>query len=309
MAEPATPVPALLATRCAICGTEGEATELFPASFTSDAFDSRHFSARRLPDRVHYRMVRCNRCGLIRADPAADPATLAHLYERSSFDYGAEAQNLARTYGRYLARLDRHGAYRGSLLEVGCGNGFFLEEALRRGYAEVRGVEPSQDAIDAAPAHIRKLIVKDVMRPQLLPRASFDTACLFHVFDHLPEPGQTLDELREVVRPGGLVLFIHHDAGAFSARILGERSPIVDIEHHYLYTKQTLRRLVDAHGFEVVETGSVWNTYSLSYLWRLPPWPARLRRVRLGLLGRARLDRVRLTVPLGNLFLVARNPA
>ena len=55
-------------TRCAICGTTGGATEMFPSTITEDAFDARHFSARRLPDRVHYRMVRCDTCGLIRSD-------------------------------------------------------------------------------------------------------------------------------------------------------------------------------------------------------------------------------------------------
>jgi len=188
MIEVVNATPALQATRCAICGTEGNATELYPSTLTPKAFDARTFSARRLPDRVHYRMVKCNKCGLVRADPAADSAEVAGLYARSTFDYGTEVTNLTRTYGRYLGKLDRHGPQRDGLVEVGCGNGFFLEEALRRGYRNVRGIEPSHAAIESAPPSVKALIVEDVLREGVVPDQSASVACLFHVFDHLPEP-------------------------------------------------------------------------------------------------------------------------
>ena len=298
--------PALQATRCAICGTEGNATELFRSTVTPEAFDARHFSARRLPDRVHYRMVRCDKCGLVRSDPAADPAKVASLYARSSFDYATEVANLSRTYGRYLGKLDRHGAQRDGLLEVGCGNGFFLEEALRRGYRDVRGIEPSRDAIESAPPSVRPLIVEDVLRPGVLPAQSTGVVCMFQVFDHLPDPGAALDEVHRVLRPGGLALILNHDADAPSAKVLGERSPIVDVEHYYLYSRATLGRLAAAHGFEVVESGPVWNDYSLSYIARLLPLPGGSKRAAQGLLEMTRLAKPRVRVPLGNLYAVAK---
>ena len=84
-------------------------------------------------------MVKCLRCGLVRSDPVADTDVISELYARSGFHYEAEVRNLTSTYGRYLSELERHGGGRESLLEIGCGNGFFLEEARRHGYAVVRG--------------------------------------------------------------------------------------------------------------------------------------------------------------------------
>jgi SAM-dependent methyltransferase len=297
--------PALRPTRCAICGTLGGATELFPSTVTADAFDARHFSARRLPDRVHYRMVRCNSCRLVRSDPAADPASVARLYERSTFDYGREVPNLRRTYGRYLGRLDRHGVQRSGLVEIGCGNGFFLEEALSRGYVDVKGIEPSLEAIKSASDAVRPLILNDILRAGVLPDNSVSVACLFQVFDHLPEPAQALDELYRVLRPGGRALLLNHDAASLSARVLGDRSPIVDVEHYYLYSRDTLGRLVKAHGFEVVESGSVWNDYTLGYMARLLPLPGGIKRALLRFLAWSRVGSLRVRVPLGNLYLVA----
>jgi len=295
-------------TRCAICGTEGNATELYPANFDPQALNPVVFSARRLPDRVHYRLVRCNTCRLVRSDPIADPGLLAQLYQQSAFTYTDEVADLKRTYGRYLARLDDYGARKGVLLEIGCGNGFFLQQALAQGYRSVRGVEPSRAAIGQAAAEVRGSIICDLMRPGLFGPDEFDVICLFQVFDHVPDPAALLDASLAALRPGGLVLAINHNVTAVSARLLGERSPIVDIEHTYLYSPATMTRIFTEHGFRVRKAGSVRNQYSLRYLAQLLPLPPKPKRVALAWLQGHALGRLRLRVPLGNLYLAAQKP-
>jgi 2-polyprenyl-3-methyl-5-hydroxy-6-metoxy-1,4-benzoquinol methylase len=299
----------LRTTRCAICGTERNATELYPANFESEALNPAVFSARRLPDRIHYRVVKCNACGLVRSDPIADPALLEQLYHQSTFTYDDEVADLKRTYGHYLARLDAFGAQKGALLEIGCGNGFFLQQALAQGYRTVRGVEPSRAAVDQAAPEVRDAIVCGLMRAGLFSRAQFDVICLFQVFDHVPDPADLLEACLAALRPGGLVLAINHNVEAVSARLLGKRSPIIDIEHTYLYTPATMARIFKAHGFEIRRVGSVRNRYSLRYLVRLLPLPAAPKRAAVTWLQECSFGRLRLWVPLGNLFLVAQKPA
>ena len=295
-------------TRCAICGTEGNASELYPANFDLQALNPGVFSARRLPDRVHYRLVKCKTCGLVRSDPIADPALLAQLYHESTFTYTDEVADLKRTYGRYLAKLDHYGARKGALLEIGCGNGFFLQQALAQGYRSVRGVEPSRAAVSQTAPVVRNSIVCDLMRPGLFAPEEFDVICLFQVFDHVPDPGALLEACFAALRQGGLVLSINHNITAVSARLLGERSPIVDIEHTYLYSPATMARIFGAHGFGIRGEGSVRNQYALRYLVRLLPLPAGPKRAALAWLQRHSIGRLRLSVPLGNLYLVAQKP-
>ncbi len=293
-------------TACALCKTEGNASELYPPNFDLGAFNPEVFSARRLPDRIHYRLVRCNACGLVRSDPVADPQTLAQLYAQSSFDYSSELGALRQTYGKYLARLQRLGAKKGSLLEIGCGNGFFLEEALAQGYRSVRGVEPSADAVSRASPAVREFIVCDIARPGLFEPEQFDVICIFQVFDHIADPNTLLEECFRILKHGGLLLIFNHNIEAFSARLLGERSPIIDIEHTYLYSPATLSRLARSHGFEIAHAGPVFNTYSLAYLTRLLPFPAGLKRRVLAALNATPLARIQLPAPLGNAQVVAR---
>ena len=145
----ATPAPELEATRCAICGTPGNTATVYESNFQAENLTPEVFSARRPPDRLHYRIVRCRTCGLLRSDPMLSAEAIEPLYQESRFTYGGETANLQYTYGAYLRGLERHGleqrcVRKGALLEIGCGNGFFLEEAVRQGYGSVAGVEPSR---------------------------------------------------------------------------------------------------------------------------------------------------------------------
>jgi len=296
------------ATCCAICGTEGNSTELYSANFSPEDFSPAVFSARRLPDRIHYRIVRCNSCGLVRSDPVADSSVVAKLYRESTFDYSGEVENLSHTYGAYLARLDAHGVRKDALLEIGCGNGFFLAEASRLGYRDVRGVEPSEAAIQLADDKVRSKIVCAMMTAGLFPRDSFDVVCLFQVLDHIFDPRSLLETCFQILKPGGFVLCLNHNVEALSARLMKDRSPIIDIEHTYLYSAATLGRLFSKLGFQVKESGGVRNTYSLNYLLRLVPSPAAMKNLVLRIAKNTGLARMSLSVPLGNLYVAAQKP-
>ena len=97
----------LVATRCAICGTEGNSATVYPANFDAGAFTPEIFSARRNPDRIHYRLVSCLTCGLFRSDPVASDDVLSDLYARSEFHYGEETTSLSSTTRTRVRLLGR----------------------------------------------------------------------------------------------------------------------------------------------------------------------------------------------------------
>lgn len=295
-------------TACAVCGTFGNASEAYPANFNPEALNPDVFSARRLPDQIHYRMVKCYTCGLLRSDPVADTRLLNQLYALSNFTYADKVEGLKISYGRYLAMLDQWLKQKDSLLEVGCGNGFFLEEALARGYTRVAGIEPSTSAVEKAKPETRPHIVCDVFRPGLFNAAQFDVICFFQTFDHLPDPRAALQEAYRILKPGGGALFINHNVEALSSRIMGEKSPIIDIEHTYLYSPKTMSRVVTLSGFRVLKVGSAVNAYPIEYLLHLLPIPRGIKKSVMSVFQLTGLLQVRLTLNLGNLYLIAQKP-
>lgn len=296
----------LYPSSCAVCGRKSESKQVYPANLDSGAFNPDVFSARRLPDQIHYRIVRCRTCGLLRSDPSASAETIERLYRESSFNYSEETENICWTYGRYLKKLENYGVNKGSILEIGCGSGFFLKEAARQGYVGLYGVEPGRSAVEMAEReHIRNIIC-DIMRPGLFRPGQFDVICMFQLLDHIRDPAALLRECFTVLKPAGLILCINHNIKAFSARLLKGRSPIIDIEHTYLFSPDTMEQIFKLCGFKVRSVGGVCNRYSLFYLTRLLPLPSLLKRAALSLLRINRIGRGSLSVPLGNFYLIAQ---
>jgi SAM-dependent methyltransferase len=293
-------------TECAICAAPTDSDELYPANLDPESFTAAVFSARRLPDQLHYRMVRCRRCGLVRSDPVLSADALAELYRESTFDYGEELEGLRATYGAALDRAAAQLDSRRGLLDVGCGSGFVLEVALQRGWGDVHGVEPSGDAIAKAAPEIAPLIAHDMMRAGVFEDESMSAVTLFQVLDHMPDPVGVLRDCHRILRPGGVILAFNHNVTAWSARLLRERSPIIDVEHTFLYSPETMRQLFSNAGFEVLSVNPVRNTYSVSYLTHLLPIPRAAKQALLPRLRTTTIGQRQLTVPLGNLCLIAR---
>jgi len=296
----------LIPTRCAICDTLENAKELYTANFEPEAFNPEVFSARRLPDMLHYRLVQCNTCKLVRSDPIVDSPLLEKLYKQSAFRYEQEVANLQGTYGRYLRKLEKYSSGKKRLLEIGCGNGFFLEEALRQGYLEIKGVEPSEGAISLATPEIRPHITSEVMQSGLFAKNYFDAICMFQLFDHIAEPNEFLESCIEVLKPGGLILCFNHNFESVSAKVLGEKSPIVDIEHTFLYSPKTMGILFEKHRLKVLEAGFSINRISIYSLTRLIPLPKPMKQALLSALSSSGIGKASLHLPLGNLYLLAQ---
>lgn len=257
---------------CPLCGPLAGKKELYPQNFKLSQINAKVFSARRLPDRLHYRIVQCRQCGLVFSDPILDPAKINHLYHQSLFTYKNRVNDLMATYGYYLKQLEQYQVHKGKLLEIGCGNGFFLTEALRQGYHSVWGIEPSRDAINQAPGKLKKFIRHSVFKPKLFPQNCFDVICFFQTFDHISDPNQFLTDCYDYLKPGGLILAINHDVEAFQAKLLKSYSPIIDIEHAYLYSLKTMKLIFSKNKFVVIKTGPIFNYFPLLTPLKLKLW-------------------------------------
>lgn len=259
---------------CAICGNADSDRILFKKNFSAEKdLNTEIFSARRLPDKIHGTIVKCEKCGLVRSLETIDRKQLNKLYTDSDFTYSNLTQNLRNTYREILKAAGRFVSKKGAFLEIGCGNGFMLEEAKLLGYKKVMGVEPSVDAISYATKSIRNNIVNGILKNNTFPSSKFDLVCLFQVFDHIPDPNEFLEICHKILKPKGVLVLMNHNVRSGSARILGERSPIFDIEHTYLYDQDTIRQILINNQFKVKRVYSPQAIMTIRYITRLLPLP------------------------------------
>ena len=98
-----------------------------------------------------------------------------------------------------------------TVLDLGCAGGFMAEALAQRG-ADVTGIDPAAEAINAARAHARLgglRIGYDVGVGEALPydHSSFDAVVCVDVLEHVADLNKVLAEVARTLRPGGLFLF------------------------------------------------------------------------------------------------------
>lgn len=298
----------MITRTCPLCGSSDTGNIFAEANYQLDQLDSFAFASRKMPEYMHYRLIDCPDCDLLYANPLPKEDYLAEGYGEAAYDSGVEAHFAADTYAGLLpgiaARLpDRHGA-----LDIGAGDGAFLESLLQHGFDGVVGVEPSRAPIAAARQDVRPLLREGIFRAEDYAPESLSLVTCFQTLEHLSDPQQMTRAVSGLLKPGGAVYFICHNRRAISARILGRKSPIFDIEHLQLFSPKSARYLLDKNGFTDVRVTSIVNRYPLRYWLRLLPLPQGLKHSLIATLDRMGLGNVSLPVPVGNLAVVGFKP-
>jgi SAM-dependent methyltransferase len=155
-------------------------------------------------------LQRSFRCQQVAADGGAQ-ATKGRFVPGTATGTETEAAHRARyLWARPLA------AGR-DVLDAGCGVGYGTAMLASGGAASALGVDVSAHAIDAARAEAgaaARFEVADIERLDV-PDASFDLVTCFEVIEYVQHPEHALDELRRVLRPGGLLLISSPNRGVY----------------------------------------------------------------------------------------------
>jgi SAM-dependent methyltransferase len=139
----------------------------------------------------------------------------------------------------------------GRLLEVGCGKGAWLDYQRQYGFA-VTGVELSRSAVEVAHRRYTLDVRLGTLEEAKLPDRSFDLIYMSHVFEHLPDPAATLDDMRRILDTEGLVILKVPNIASASARRFGAAWLGLDLPRHlYHFSPDTITELLRRHGFVV----------------------------------------------------------
>ena len=293
---------------CPLCG-DNDAIVMAEATIDDRKLTASAFASRKLPEYMHSRMVECRLCGMLYANPVLRQDSLAGAYEDASFDSGAESQLAAMTYAALLGPHLNMLPSRGAALDIGAGDGAFVEQLLALGFAGVIGVEPSRAPIEAAKPSIRGHLQRGIFAREQFAPESLDLITCFQVIEHVWDPVKIAQDALGLLKPGGLFFLVAHDRRALSARIMGTKSPIFDIEHLQLFDGPTGTALLRNAGFASIQVSSVRNKYPIDYWLKLFPLPRLIKSAVRWLARISGIGRLLLSLPAGNLAVVGQKPA
>jgi len=284
------------------------ATEYMTASLDEARLTASSFSSRKLPEFMSYHLVRCAMCATVFACEAPEAGALANAYHAADYSSSEEAALAAAAYEASLEPFLAALPHRGIALEIGTGTGVFLSHLRQMGFEQPVGIEPSPAAIAAASIDIRPCIRQGIFTGDEFPADSVSLVCCFQTLEHVPEPREFVEAAYRMLAPGGMIALITHDYTAPINRLLGRRSPIIDIEHMQLFCPASLRHLTTEAGYRLLGIRSIRNVYPLSYWVSLLPLPGGLKRMVTAAAGATGIAKIRVAMDVGNLLTVAQKP-
>lgn len=136
------------------------------------------------------------------------------------------------------------------LLDVGCGDGYFLSVAKEK-CKHCVGLEFSKHLRDFAQEKTGVTVYNKSL--QDLPERDFNIITMFDVIEHIPDPVQFMQAANKLLAPGGHILIYTPNFDSFSIKVIKNHSSIVDgTEHVILFNHASLEKLGEIVGLEVV---------------------------------------------------------
>ncbi|MDC1068634.1 class I SAM-dependent methyltransferase [Candidatus Kapabacteria bacterium] len=201
------------------------------------------------------KLLECIECGVTSTLDVASEKDLKQHYENNY-----KIQDLKNNYSREKRRVFRFPEQiklisdiidlrspPSKLLDIGSGDGFFLDEARRYGY-ECKGVELSEYSRD----YCKKIGLHIESSIQNF-NNKFDIITMWHVFEHIPNPNDFLKEvLGKLDSDGKLIIRVPAFDNLWKS-IFKHRWIWFQPQNHYFhYTEKSLRTVFEKNGFNVL---------------------------------------------------------
>ncbi len=193
--------------------------------------------------------------------PYIEKDSRLHRFKRS-LSYAFAFRLIRRHFGDRLPR---------NLLEVGTGSGFFLDFfAEQYPDATINGVEFDERLLAVTQARCPRAQCQQGNAETFnLAPLRFDLIVSFQVIEHLYEPERMLQNVRQHLAPGGLLIITTPNLDGIGARWTGQSWHGYREDHVNLKGAREWRRLIESHGFRTVYAGSTFFT-GVPWLNRLP---------------------------------------
>jgi SAM-dependent methyltransferase len=240
------------------CGCCGEVAQLAPL-FTKSG----------------YEIVRCGVCGLQFVSNLPSTAELQTIYGKEFFHVGGKFSGHAASAGLVNARhrveaIRRLPAVgRSRWLDVGCATGDFLACA-DSAVEEASGIELSAFAADKARARGLDVTIGDFLQADV-PPAAFDVLSMWDYVEHVTNPSANFKKAFAALKPGGYLALSTGDVDSLLARLAGRFWHLmIPPRHLYFFSPGTMRRLLTAAGFELVQISRPGKRVPLDFAaWKL----------------------------------------
>ena len=249
-----------------------------------------------------HEMVRCLNCDLVYVTVPPDKLKLSEAYHAADYYNSEEALDAAETYIKHSNEVLSKLNLKSKILEIGSGSGDFLYSLKKKGFINLTGIEPSISAINSAHPEIKSHLQEGIFQVDDFKEMNYDLVCCFMTMEHVYDPREITESVNKILKKGGYFVIVIHNYRSLVNRILGKKSPIIDIEHMQLFSKKSIKLLLNNTNYQDIHIKSVCNRYSINYWVRLLPIFSLIKTIFIKLLKIFYLDNIKININIGNMI-------
>jgi len=210
-----------------------------------------------LDDVVDLKIYQCQQCGLVQHD--LKPVD----YYKDVIRAIAYSEEMGHFREKQLAEwIQKFNLKDKKILEVGSGQGEYLELLLKAGGTNVYGIENSKESVEIAKKKGLNIqqgyLSKDYENSYA---ENFDAFATFNFMEHWPDISSSLHSLQNFLNESAVGLV---EVPNFDFMLKNGMYSEFTTDHIFYFTEKTLRTVLETHGFDVIEINSIWHDYILS---------------------------------------------
>jgi len=251
---------------CLVCGAEDSLRKKFllltDHSLTGDRFS----------------ISKCDSCEALLTDPRPNPSEIGKYYDFPEYishrdDAPGLINRIYQLARRWTTRqktalmneVSDPSTGDRSILDYGCGTGYFLQTAKEAGW-RVEGVELNLQARTAASERIGQEIASEI--DELPAARSYKVITLWHVLEHVHTLSETVEKLLDRLAENGTMLVAVPNPLSLDAETYGEWWAAYDVPRHlYHFTPRSIALLAERHQAQVVRRiGQPLDSFYISLL-------------------------------------------
>lgn len=205
-----------------------------------------------MPESTRSALAKFARAELARAGlsvvPSGDVRAAFDLLEQQGMD---DVLNIRTAYANHIYEyFAPHIPRGGKIFEIGASWGNILVPWRDRHGSAVTGLEPKLEAVQAAKSRLGVDLIVGFPSSAAVPENAFDALLIVRTINHMIDPFGDLRHAWRWLKPGGALLVDISDA-IREAEYEGFEAKVVEIDHPYMFTINTLSAMIEKAGFRV----------------------------------------------------------
>lgn len=201
--------------------------------------------------------VQCQLCSHVFQNPVIKQQKAIELYKddrTASKIYTNKLQrdidSLKYSYG--LDLICKYSGYTPSkILDIGCGAGVFLNEAVKVGVDKCVGIDANENYSDrysdSTGIHFINSDFEGLSASSI--GSDFECITMWSVLEHIYSPSRFIESLKDILSPQGLVFVLVPNFKSLATRIIRSQSPCFNWKHPHYFHLETLNRIFADRGF------------------------------------------------------------